>query len=66
MLPKGYSKEIFRPEWNPSFQSLYFIAHLDQDVSETLLYPSTVLGGLPAFKGREECETSVIYRAVSI
>ena len=36
MLLTSYSKEIFRPECNPSFQSLHCIAHLDQDVSEAL------------------------------
>jgi len=29
MLLKGFIKDIFRPECNPSFQSLYSIAHLD-------------------------------------
>jgi ArsR family metal-binding transcriptional regulator len=50
MLLKGYSKEIFRPECNPSFQSLYCIAHLDQDVSEAQPYPNTVLGGFEYLK----------------
>ena len=50
MLLKGYSKEIFRPECNPSFQSLHCIAHLDQDVSETLPYLNTVLKGFEYLK----------------
>jgi ArsR family metal-binding transcriptional regulator len=45
MLLKSYSKEIFRPECNPGFQSLHCIAHLDQDVREVLPYLNTVLGG---------------------
>jgi ArsR family metal-binding transcriptional regulator len=45
MLLKGYRKEIFRPECNPSFQSLHCIAHLDQDVGEALPYLNAVLGG---------------------
>jgi ArsR family metal-binding transcriptional regulator len=45
MLLKTYSKEIFRPECNPSFQSLHCIAHLDQDIAEALPYLNAVLGG---------------------
>ncbi len=45
MLLKSYTKEIFRPECNPSFQSLHCIAHLDQDVGEALPYLNATLGG---------------------
>ena len=45
MLLKGYTKEIFNPKCNPSFQSLHCIAHLDQDISGSLPYLNTVLGG---------------------
>ncbi len=45
MLLKGYRKEIFRPECNPSFQSLHCIAHLDEDIREVLPYLNAVLGG---------------------
>ena len=45
MLLKGYTKEIFRPECNPNFQSLHCIAHLEQDVSEALPYLNASLGG---------------------
>ena len=45
MLLKGYSKEIFRPECNPQFQSLHCIAHLDEDITEVLPYLNAVLGG---------------------
>jgi ArsR family metal-binding transcriptional regulator len=45
MLLKGYRKEIFRPECNPSFQSLHCIARLDQDIGEVLPYLNAVLGG---------------------
>ena len=45
MLLKSYTKEIFRPECNASFQSLHCYAHLDQDISEVIPYLNTVLGG---------------------
>jgi len=45
MLLKSYSKEIFRPECNPAFESVHCIAHLDQDISEVLPYLNAVLGG---------------------
>ena len=45
MLLKGYSKEIFRPECNPGFESVHCIAHLDQDISAVLPYLNAVLGG---------------------
>jgi ArsR family metal-binding transcriptional regulator len=50
MLMETYTKEIFRPECNPSFQSLHCIAHLDQDVSEALPYLNAVLGGFEYLK----------------
>ncbi|RLC10033.1 MAG: Fe-S cluster protein [Deltaproteobacteria bacterium] len=45
MLLKGYRKEIFRAECNPSFESVHCFAHLDEDVSEVLPYLNTELGG---------------------
>jgi ArsR family metal-binding transcriptional regulator len=45
MLLTGYTKEMFRPKGNPSFQSIHCAAHLDQDISEVLPYLNTVLGG---------------------
>jgi hypothetical protein len=45
MLLKNYTKEIFRPECNPSFQSVHCIARLDEDIREVLPYLNTVLGG---------------------
>jgi len=50
MLLISYTKEIFRPECNPSFQSLHCIAHLDQDVTPVLPYLNTVLGGFEYLK----------------
>ena len=50
MLLKNYKKEIFRPECNPSFQSLHCIAHLDQDIAEALPYLNATLGGFEYFK----------------
>ncbi|MFH1582103.1 MAG: Fe-S cluster protein [Desulfobacteraceae bacterium] len=45
MLLKNYTKEISRPECNPSFQSVHCIAHLSEDIKEVLPYLNTVLGG---------------------
>lgn len=45
MLLSGYSKEMFRPECNPNFQSLHCHAHLDQDVEQVLPYLNSALGG---------------------
>ena len=45
-----YHKEIFRPDCNPSFQTLHCIAHLDQDISEVLPYLNSVLGGFKYIK----------------
>lgn len=50
MLLETYTKEIFRPECNPSFQSLHCIAHLDEDIREALPYLNAVLGGFEYFK----------------
>jgi len=50
MLLKSYSKEIFRPECNPGFESVHCIAHLDQDISEVLPYLNAVLGGFEYLK----------------
>jgi ArsR family metal-binding transcriptional regulator len=45
MLLQGYTKEMFRPKCNPSFQSVHCVARLDQDISEVLPYLNTALGG---------------------
>ncbi len=45
MLLARYSKEMFRPKCNPSFQSVHCVAHLDEDISEVLPYLNSVLGG---------------------
>jgi len=50
MLLKSYKKEIFRPECNPSFQSLHCIAYLDQDIGKVLPYLNAVLGGFEYLK----------------
>jgi len=50
MLLTRYTKEIFRPECNPSFQSLHCIAHLDQDITEALPYLNATLGGFEYLK----------------
>jgi len=50
MLLKSYSKEIFRPECNPGFESVHCIAHLEQDISAVLPFLNTVLGGFEYLK----------------
>ncbi|MEW5733244.1 MAG: (Fe-S)-binding protein [Thermodesulfobacteriota bacterium] len=50
MLLSGYTKEIFRPECNPSFESVHCVAKLDQDVSEALPYLNAVLGGFEYYE----------------
>ena len=50
MLLKSYTKEIFRPECNPGFESVHCIAHLDQDISAVLPYLNAVLGGFEFVK----------------
>lgn len=45
MLLTGYTKEIFRAECNPSFESLHCIARLNEDVGAALPYLNAVLGG---------------------
>ena len=50
MLLKSYSKEIFRPECNPGFESVHCTAHLDQDISGVLPYLNAVLGGFEYVK----------------
>ena len=50
MLLKSYQKQIFRPECNPSFQSVHCIARLNQDISAALPYLNAELGGTQYFK----------------
>ncbi len=45
MLAKDYKLRIFRPECNPSFQSLHCIAELDNDIGEVIPYLNAELGG---------------------
>jgi len=46
----GYTKAIFRPECNPSFQSVHCVARLNEDVGEVLPYLNAVLGGTQYFR----------------
>jgi len=50
MLLNSYSKEIFRPECNPGFESVHCVAHLERDISEVLPYLNAVLGGFDYLK----------------
>lgn len=45
----GYTKTIFRPECNPSFQSVHCVARLNEDVGGVLPYLNAVLGGTQYF-----------------
>ena len=59
MLLKKYSKEIFRPECNPGFESVHCIAHLDQNIEPVLPYLNAVLGGVEYLKS----PPAVIFRS---
>jgi len=59
MLLKNYSKEIFRPECNPGFESVHCIAHLVQNIDPVLPYLNTVLGGFEYLKN----PPAVIFRS---
>ncbi len=50
MLLKNYSKEIFRPECNPGFESVHCIAHLDENIESVLPYLNAALGGFEYLK----------------
>jgi ArsR family metal-binding transcriptional regulator len=50
MLLNNYTKKIFRPECNPSFESVHCIATLDEDISEALPYLNADLGGTQYYK----------------
>ena len=54
MLLTGYLKTIFRPECNPSFESLHCIAKLNEDVGAVLPYLNAVLGGTHYFNDPPE------------
>jgi ArsR family metal-binding transcriptional regulator len=45
VLLKTYTKEMFLPKCNPSFQSVHCVARLEQDISGVLPYLNTELGG---------------------
>lgn len=50
MLLKGYRKEIVRPECRPEAESVHYIAHLDEDITEVIPYLNAVLGGFQYLK----------------
>ena len=45
MLLSGYTKNIFRPECNASFESVHCVAQLNEEVGDALPYLNAVLGG---------------------
>ncbi len=50
----GYTRNIFRPECNPSFESVHCVARLNEDVGEVLPYLNAVLGGTQYFSDPPE------------
>lgn len=50
MLLNGYRKEIVRPECRPEAESVHYIAHLDEDITEVIPYLNAVLGGFQYLK----------------
>lgn len=59
MLLKNYSKEIFRPECNPGFESVHCIAHLNENIESVLPYLNAALGGFEYLKN----PPAVIFRS---
>ena len=45
MLLSGYTKNIFRPERNSSFESVHCVALLNKDLGDALPYLNAVLVG---------------------
>ena len=45
MLLRNYTKEIFRSAYNPGFESVHCIAHLEENIEPVLPYLNAVLGG---------------------
>src|SRR3972149_2876809 len=54
MLLTGYTKRISRPECNPSSESVYCIATLNEDVAEVLPYLNAALHGKEYFRDPPE------------
>jgi ArsR family metal-binding transcriptional regulator len=54
MLLSGYTKEIFRPECNSSFESVHCKAALNEDISGALPYVNAILGGTQYFNDPPE------------
>lgn len=66
MLLKGYRKEIFRAECNPSFESLHCIAWLHEDVGEALPYLNSTLGGFTYIKDPPSVTFKVHGRLITV
>ena len=54
MRLSGYTKTIFRPECNSSFESVHCLASLNEDVGDVLPYLNAVLGGTQYFNDPPE------------
>jgi ArsR family metal-binding transcriptional regulator len=54
MLLTGYTKRISRPECNPSSESAYCIATLNEDVAEVLPYLNAALHGTDYYRDPPE------------
>jgi ArsR family metal-binding transcriptional regulator len=54
MFLTGYTKHIFRPKCNPSFESVHCTAILNEDITEALPYLNAMLGGTEYFSDPPE------------
>jgi ArsR family metal-binding transcriptional regulator len=45
MLLNSFTREMFRPKCNPSFQSVHCVANLQEDIAEVLPFLNTTMGG---------------------
>ncbi len=66
MLLTGYTKRISRPECNPSSESVYCIASLNEDVSEALPYLNAVLHGREYFRDPPEVVFHLQGRSIKV
>jgi ArsR family metal-binding transcriptional regulator len=66
MLLTGFTKDIFRPECNASFQSLNCIAHLKENIGEVIPYLNTVFGGTRYIKDPPSVMFKINGRLISV
>ena len=66
MILTGYTKRISRPECNPSSESVYCIASLNEDVAEVLPYLNAVLHGMEYFRDPPEVVFHLQGRSIKV